>query len=157
MYLFIPYLTIHSLHGNTNNKKKSTNIRKKGTGRIATRKYIYVCTVFDFNKTFEVNIDISRQKHKYCMSLFPIYCVPERRKTYISMVSYSLEIHNSYYIFLWQTVIFMVLRPLREVFTHIETSPLLLKVGIFFTYAQHSWLLSSEGSKESIIVISEDP
>ena len=42
--------------------------------------------------------------------------------------------------------LFGLLRPTREFFTHMETSPLPLKVFKSLTYARHSWPLSSEGS-----------
>ena len=58
-------------------------------------------------------------------------------------------------------------RPTREFFTHLETSPLPVKGFKFFTYARHSWPLSSEGSLAChtycdtvhpfIMVIFEDP
>ena len=66
-------------------------------------------------------------------------------------------------VFVW---LFWVYRPTRECFTQMEMSPLPVKTAIF-TYARHSWPLSSEGSLTChtycdtglrfIMVISEDP
>ena len=67
---------------------------------------------------------------------------------------------------LFGLVWFGVFHPIREFFTHYETSPLPVKGCKFFTYARHLWPLSIEGSLTChtycdnglpfIMVISED-
>ena len=82
-----------------------------------------------------------------------LYCPHQRYATAINLnIVWSLDKYDSILVDCWTRFLFCLFclfclfgvnGPIREFFTHVETSPLPVQI---MTYARHSWTLSSEGS-----------
>ena len=68
-----------------------------------------------------------------------LFCSPWREEKKCSILKYYIFFCGAY------TRLFVVFRPIREFFTHMETLPLPVK-GCKFWHARHSWPLNSGGS-----------